>query len=58
LHDRYRSAKPELDRQVIGARERAVRLRPSALGPDAAVRGAAASIVQHVLAGSGDTVAA
>jgi predicted NBD/HSP70 family sugar kinase len=52
------SLERELDRQVIGARERAVRLRPSALGPDAAVRGAAASIVQHVLADTGGTVAA
>jgi hypothetical protein len=39
----------ELDRQVMGGRERAVRLRPATLGPDAVVRGAAAAIVQRVL---------
>jgi predicted NBD/HSP70 family sugar kinase len=39
----------ELDRQVMGGRERAVRVRPATLGPDAVVRGAAAAIVQQVL---------
>ena len=39
----------ELDRQVMGGGERAVRLRPATLGPDAVVRGAAAAIVQRVL---------
>lgn len=39
----------ELDRQVMAARERAVRLRPSTLGPDAVVRGAAACVVQRIL---------
>jgi predicted NBD/HSP70 family sugar kinase len=48
----------ELNRQVMGARERAVKLRPSALGPDAAVRGAAACIVQQILAGPGSAVTA
>lgn len=40
----------ELDRQVIGASERDLRLQASALGPDAAVRGAAAWVVQRILA--------
>jgi predicted NBD/HSP70 family sugar kinase len=48
----------ELRRQVMGARERAVRLRASALGPEAAMRGAAACIVQQILAGPPSAVAA
>jgi len=47
----------EIERQVIGASERAVTIRPSALGPDAAVRGAATCVVQQILAGSGSSVA-
>ncbi len=44
------SLEHELDRQVIGADERELRLQASALGPDAAVRGAAAWVVQQILA--------
>lgn len=39
-----------LERQVIASRWREIDVRPSGLGPDAAVRGAAAWIVQRVLA--------
>jgi predicted NBD/HSP70 family sugar kinase len=46
-----------LERQVLASRWRPIAVRPSALGPDAAVRGAAASVVQGVLAAP-DAVAA
>jgi predicted NBD/HSP70 family sugar kinase len=39
----------ELEGQVIAASERAVTIRPSALGPDAAVRGAATCVAQQIL---------
>jgi predicted NBD/HSP70 family sugar kinase len=47
-----------LARQVVAARWRPIEVRPSALGPDAAVRGAAGWIVQHVLEAPGEPVAA
>jgi predicted NBD/HSP70 family sugar kinase len=39
-----------LSRQVMGARSRTVQVRQSVLGPDGAVRGAAALVVRRVLA--------
>jgi predicted NBD/HSP70 family sugar kinase len=47
-----------LARQVIAARWRPIQVRPSALGPDAAVRGAAGWIVQRVLDAPGERVSA
>ncbi len=41
-----------LRRQVMAADARAVKVRPSTLGTDAAVRGAAAFVVQHTLRGT------
>jgi predicted NBD/HSP70 family sugar kinase len=46
-----------LDSQVLASQARQLKLRASALGPDAAVRGAAAWIIQRVLAAP-DAVAA
>jgi predicted NBD/HSP70 family sugar kinase len=43
--------KETLARQVIAAEWRPLEVRPSSLGPDAAVRGAACWIIQRVLAG-------
>jgi predicted NBD/HSP70 family sugar kinase len=48
--------KEELLRQVIASEWRPIEIRASALGPDAAVRGAAAWIVQRVLAAPGAAV--
>jgi predicted NBD/HSP70 family sugar kinase len=47
-----------LARQVIAARWRPIQVRPSALGPDAAVRGAAGWIVERVLSAPGARVSA
>jgi predicted NBD/HSP70 family sugar kinase len=47
-----------LTAQIAASRWRPIDVRPSELGPDAAVRGAAAWIVQRVLAAPGAPVAA
>jgi hypothetical protein len=48
----------ELGRQVVAGEWRPVQVCASSLGPDAAVRGAAGSVIERVLSAPGTPVAA